>query len=169
MCVITPPSRFFDSFGNVNKMTVLCKGRSGSPPPPFHIVVQPPTYVRLCVTPRTAAHQASLPFPVSWSLLSLMSVSRWCRPTISSSVVLFSSCPLFHEAGQSSVCTDMFDQNVDSFKGWEGNDSKKILYDFTTLNLFPKFKYSMPIWKETLENKSKVFCVQITNKVRVAN
>ena len=51
------------------------------------------SHVRLFVTPWTAAHQASLsssaprvhpnPCPLSW----------WCHPTISSSVVPFSSCP----------------------------------------------------------------------------
>ena len=46
--------------------------------------------VLLVVTPRTAAHQASLSFTISQSLLKLM--SWWCHPTISSSVIPFSSC-----------------------------------------------------------------------------
>ena len=47
------------------------------------------------VTPRTEACQASLFFTISQSLLKLMSMSidSWCHPTISSSVVPFSSCP----------------------------------------------------------------------------
>ena len=44
-------------------------------------------------TPWTAACQASLSFTVSQSLLRLMSLNRWCHPTISSSVIPFSSCP----------------------------------------------------------------------------
>ena len=38
-------------------------------------------------------HQASLSFTISQSLLKLMSMDRWRHPTISSSVVPFSSCP----------------------------------------------------------------------------
>ena len=53
--------------------------------------VQSLSYVQLFVTPWTAAPQASLSFTVSRSLLKLMSI-QWCRPTISSSVIPFSSC-----------------------------------------------------------------------------
>ena len=49
--------------------------------------------VWLSATPWTAAHQASLSFPVSQSLLKFMSqLSQWCHPAISSSVIPFSSC-----------------------------------------------------------------------------
>ena len=48
--------------------------------------------VWLFVTTWTIAHQASLSFTNSQSLLKLMSKSWWCHPTISSSVVPFSSC-----------------------------------------------------------------------------
>ena len=48
--------------------------------------------VWLFVTPWTAARQASLSFTNSWSLLKLCPLSWWCHPTISSSVVPFSSC-----------------------------------------------------------------------------
>ena len=44
------------------------------------------------VTPRTTAHQASLSFTMSQSLLKLMSIESICHPTISSSVVPFFSC-----------------------------------------------------------------------------
>ena len=47
------------------------------------IVVQLLSCVQLFVAPWTAAHQASLSFTVSQSLLKLM-LSQWCRPTISS-------------------------------------------------------------------------------------
>ena len=56
----------------------------------FAAVVQSLSRARLVATPWTAACQASLFFTVSWSLLKLM--SPWCHPTISSSVVTFSSC-----------------------------------------------------------------------------
>jgi len=39
-----------------------------------------------------AAHQASLSITNSWSLLKFMLLRWWCHPTISSSVVPFSSC-----------------------------------------------------------------------------
>ena len=57
-------------------------------------VVQSLSCVRLSVTPWTAAHQASLSFTISQSLLKLMSMEWWCHPTISSSVIPFSSCLL---------------------------------------------------------------------------
>ena len=49
--------------------------------------------VWLFVTLWTTAHQASLPFTVSRSLVKLMSIKSWCHPTISSSIAPFSSCP----------------------------------------------------------------------------
>ena len=48
--------------------------------------------VRLFSTPWIAAHQASLSFTNSQSLLKLMSIKSWSHPTISSSVLPFSSC-----------------------------------------------------------------------------
>ena len=50
------------------------------------------SWVRLFATPWTAARQASLSIPKSLSLLKLGPSSWWCHPTISSSVVPFSSC-----------------------------------------------------------------------------
>ena len=48
--------------------------------------------VWLFVTPWTAAHQASLSITNSWSLLKLISIKLWWHPTISFSVIPFSSC-----------------------------------------------------------------------------
>ena len=48
------------------------------------------------MTPWTAKCQASLSFTISQNLLKLLSIeleSWWCQPTVSSSVVPFSSCP----------------------------------------------------------------------------
>ena len=53
--------------------------------------VQLLSHVQLFVIPWTAAHQASLVITNSQSLLKLMSISQWCHPTISSSVIPFSS------------------------------------------------------------------------------
>ena len=44
-------------------------------------------------TPWMAAHQSSLFITNSWSLFNSCPQSRWCHPTILSSVVPFSSCP----------------------------------------------------------------------------
>ena len=57
------------------------------------ISVQLLSCVQLFATPRTAAHQASLSLTNPWSLLKLMSIEVVrCHPTISSSVIPFSSC-----------------------------------------------------------------------------
>ena len=50
----------------------------------------------------------SLFFIVSWSLLKLMSISRWCHPAISSSVVPFSSCPQSLPASESFPMSQLF-------------------------------------------------------------
>ena len=55
------------------------------------VVVQSLSQVWLSVTPWTAACQASPSFTISWSLLKLMSIES-VMPSISSSVVPFSSC-----------------------------------------------------------------------------
>ena len=55
------------------------------------VIVQPHSHVRLFVTPWTAACQASLSIKNSRSLLKLMSIESVMHPTISSSVVPFSS------------------------------------------------------------------------------
>ena len=58
-----------------------------------NLVVQSPTHVWLFVTPRTAAHQASLSFTTFPGVCpSSCPLNRWCHPTISSSAVPFSSC-----------------------------------------------------------------------------
>ena len=53
--------------------------------------VQSLSCVSLFATPWTSEGQASLSITDSWGLLKLMSINRWCHPTISSSVVPFSS------------------------------------------------------------------------------
>ena len=53
------------------------------------VAVQSLSRFRLFVTPRTAAHQASLSFTISWSLLKLMSI-EWMMP----SNLLILCCPL---------------------------------------------------------------------------
>ena len=68
--------------------------------------VQSLSRVWLLATSWTAARQASLSITNSQSLLKLMFIeSRWCQPTISSSVVPFSSClQSFPASGSFPVC-----------------------------------------------------------------
>ena len=54
--------------------------------------VQSLSHVRLFVTPWIAPRQASLSITNSWVHSNSRASSRWCHPTISSSVVPFSSC-----------------------------------------------------------------------------
>ena len=49
-------------------------------------------------TPRMAGYQASLSFTIPWSLLKLMFIELWCHPSISTSVIPFSSCLLYFPA-----------------------------------------------------------------------
>ena len=62
------------------------------------------SHVRLFATPWTAIHQASLSFTYSNSC----PLSRWCHPTISSSVTSFSSCPQSFPASGSFLMSQLF-------------------------------------------------------------
>ena len=63
----------------------------------------------LCsATPWTVAHQASLSFTISWSLLKLCPLSQWCHPNISSSLVPFSSCRQSFSASGSFPMSRLF-------------------------------------------------------------
>ena len=70
--------------------------------------VQSLSRVWLFAAPRIAARQASLSFTVSRSLLKLMSLSWWCHPAISSSVLPFSSCPQSFPASGSFRVSQLF-------------------------------------------------------------
>ena len=58
----------------------------------IHQSVQSLSHIWIFVTPWTAAPQTSLSITNSRSLLKLMSIKSICPPTISSSVIPFSSC-----------------------------------------------------------------------------
>ena len=70
--------------------------------------VQSLSHVWLFATPWTATHQASLSFTNSWSLLKLVCIEAWCHPTISSSVIPFSSCPQSFPASGSFPLSQLF-------------------------------------------------------------
>ena len=66
------------------------------------------SHVWLFATPWTAAHQASLSITNSWSPPKPMSIESWCHPTISSSVVPFSSWPQSFPASGSFPMNQLF-------------------------------------------------------------
>ena len=70
--------------------------------------VQSLSPVRLFATPWIAACQASLRITNSRSLPNSCPLSRWCHPTISSSVVPFSSCPQSFSASGSFQISQLF-------------------------------------------------------------
>ena len=74
----------------------------------YNVSVQLLSCVRLFVTPQTAACQASLSITNCRSLLNPCTSSQWCYPTISSSVVPFSSCPQSFPASGSSQMSQVF-------------------------------------------------------------
>ena len=66
---------------------------------------------KLCLTlcaPWTAAHQASLSFTISQSLLKFVSISQWCYLTISSSAAPFSFCLQSFPASRSFSMSQFF-------------------------------------------------------------
>ena len=65
--------------------------------------VQSLSRVRLFATPWTTACQASLSIINSWSLFKLMSLSQWCHPAISSSVIPFSCLQSFPASGSFQI------------------------------------------------------------------
>ena len=70
--------------------------------------VQPLSRVWLFATPWTAARQASLSITDSWACSNSCPLSRWCHPTLSSSVVPFSSCPQSFPASESFQMSQFF-------------------------------------------------------------
>ena len=59
--------------------------------------------VQLFATPWTAAHQASLPFTISWVYSDSHPLIWWCHPTILSSVIPFSCPQCFSASGSFPV------------------------------------------------------------------
>ena len=128
-------------------------------------LVQSLSRVRLFTTPWTAAHQASSPTPRVYSNSCLL--SRWGHPTISSSVVPFSSCPqsfpasgsfprsqLFASGGQSigvSASTSVLSMNTQDWSplGWT---------DWISL----QSKGLSRVFSNTTVQKHQFFCAQLS-------
>ena len=66
------------------------------------------SHVRLFATPWAAACQASLSITNSRSPHNPCPLSQWCHPTISSSVIPFSSCPQSFTASGSVQMSQLF-------------------------------------------------------------
>ena len=73
----------------------------------FHLV-QLLSHVWLFEIPLTAACQASLSITNSWIYSNSCPLSRWCHPTISSSVIPFSYCPQSFPASGSFQMSQLF-------------------------------------------------------------
>ena len=75
-----------------------------------HLVssVQSLSHVQLFVTPWTTARQASLSITNCGVYPNPCPLSQWCHPTISSSVVPFSSCPQYFPASGSFQMSQLF-------------------------------------------------------------
>ena len=100
--------------------------------------VQSLSCVRLFATPWTTAHQAPCPSPTPRVYPNSCPLSQWCHPTISSSVIPFSSClqsfpasgsfqmsSFFASGGQSiglSASTSVLSMNTQGWSplGWTG-------------------------------------------------
>ena len=76
--------------------------------PPQFTSVQSLSHVRLFATPCIAAHQPPCPSPATGVHLNSRPSSRWCHPTISSSVVPFTSCPQSLPASESFPMSQLF-------------------------------------------------------------
>ena len=72
------------------------------------------SHVRLFVTPLIVARQASLSITKSWSPPKPMSIEWWNYPTISPSVVPFSSCLQYFPASGSFPMSQLFAWGVQS-------------------------------------------------------
>ena len=120
--------------------------------------VQSLSCVGLFVTPWTAAQQASLSITNSRTCSNSCPLSRWCHPTIPSSLIPFSSClqsfpasesfpvsQFFASGGQSfgiSASTSVLPMNIQDLLplGWSGWISLQSLLDSQESSLTPEFK-----------------------------
>ena len=103
----------------------------------FYISVQfsQLSHVWLFVTPWIAACQASLSITNSWSSNSCPS-NQWCHPTISSSVIPFSSCLQSFLASGSFPMTQFFTSGGQSIGAWSSaSDLPMNIQDWFPLGL----------------------------------
>ena len=135
-------------------------------------VVQSLSHVQVFATPWTAAHQSSLSFTISRSLLKLKSVELVMQPTIPSSVVPFSSClqsflasgsfpmnQFFASGGQSfgaSVSASVLPVNIQGcfplgLTGWLSLQSNGLsrVFSNTTVKRHQFFSTQLSLWSNS--------------------
>ena len=135
------------------------------------VVVQSLSHVWLFGTPGTAAHQASLSFTLSRSLLKLMSIESVMHPTILSSVTPFSFClesfpasgsflmsQLFASGGQSmgaSASASVLPMNIQAWSlGWTGlislqSKGLSTVFSYTTVPKHQFFGTQLSLWSNS--------------------
>ena len=160
-----------------------CRGRSGGSIPGRETKIPKCTVaqfssaqllsrVQLLVTPWTTARQASLSITNSQVYPNPHPWSRFCHPTISSSVVPFSSCPqsfpesgsfpmsqLFKSGGQSigvSASASVLPVNIQDWlplgwSGWISMQSKGLsrVFSNTTVQKYQSFGTQLTLWSNS--------------------
>ena len=134
--------------------------------------VQSLSCVGLFVTPWTAAQQASLSITNSRTCSNSCPLSRWCHPTIPSSLIPFSSClqsfpasesfpvsQFFASGGQSfgiSASASVLPMNIQDWfplgwAGWIALQSKGLLRVFsnTTVQKHQSFGAQLSLWSNS--------------------
>ena len=95
------------------------------------------------VTPWTAAHQASLSFAISQSLLNSHPSHQRCHPNISSPVAAFSSCPQSFQASESFPMSQLFESGGQSIIT-QGPYFKGVYFYFVLAMLYGMWDLSSP-------------------------
>ena len=138
----------------------------------YHVSVQFSSFAQSCPTlrPHESQHDRSpCPSPTAGVHPNSCPLSRWCHPTISSSVIPFSSCPqtfpasgsfqmsqLFASGGQSigvSASTSVLPMNTQDWSpsGWTG-----------WLSL--QYKGLSRVFSNTIVQKHQFFCAQLSSQ-----
>ena len=121
------------------------------------------------MTPWTAAHQVSLSITKSRSLPKLMSIESAMHPTISSSVVPFSSCPQSLPASGSFPMSQLFTSGGQSI----GVSASASVLPVNTQDLSPlgwtswislQSKRLSRVFSNTTVQKHQFFCAQLSSQ-----
>ena len=129
--------------------------------------IQSLSRVQLFATPWTVARQASCPPPTPWDYPNSCPLSQWCHPTMSFSVIPFSSChqsfpapgsfqmrQLFASGGQSigvSASTSVLPMNTQDWSPLEWMDK-----------IFLQPKGNSRVFSNTTVQKHQFFGVQLS-------
>ena len=128
--------------------------------------VQSLSCVRLFATPWTAARWASLSITSSRTPPKPRPLSQWCHPTISSSVIPFSSCPQSLPASESFPMSQLFSSGGQSIRV---SASASVL-PMNTQDWFPlgwigwislQSKGLSRVFSNTTVKKYQFFCAQL--------